>query len=276
MSKKKKSQKQKLSQAPLLKQEVSESASEVEKESVSPETQPESGQDDNKSSHEAFLDAYQRREQYDLGAGYAEWLKSNGSKTDASYAAAVKDATLAYDRALEGYGAKGEKLVGLGLDEGGYSAYLSSQRAHVRDAALAEAREQYDADRLTDEKGYAAYLRSRNSQTATLFKSLTASGISDYQTAYDYAISMGATPDNAEMVAILAGEWADKTEVSGSEGVMRLRVIGSIIDLELPHDAAYAYALACGLNDSTAKEVADAATDALEKRYGYKVPTYFY
>ena len=137
MSKKKKSQKQKLSQAPLLKQEVSESASEVEKESVSPETQPESGQDDNKSSHEAFLDAYQRREQYDLGAGYAEWLKSNGSKTDASYAAAVKDATLAYDRALEGYGAKGEKLAGLGLDEGGYSAYLSSQRAHVRDAALA-------------------------------------------------------------------------------------------------------------------------------------------
>ena len=57
---------------------------------------------------------------------------------------------------------------------------------------------------------------------------------------------------------------------------MRLRVIGSIIDLELPPDAAYAYALACGLNDTTAKEGADAATEALEKRYGYKVPTYFY
>lgn len=276
MSKKKKSQKQKLSPIPSLKEEAGVDAPLTEQAEKLPEKQPENGQDDNKSSHDAFIEAYERREQYDGGAGYAEWLKANGSKTDASYARAVTDANLSYDRALEGYGAKGEKLATMGLDEGGYSAYLSSQRELARDAALAEAREAYTEARQSDEKGYAAYLRARNSQTASLLKSLTASGISDYQTAYDYAIGMGATPDNAEMVASLAGAWSDKTEVSGSEGVMRLRVIGSIIDLELPPDAAYAYALACGLNDTTAKEVADAATEALEKRYGYKVPTYFY
>ncbi len=240
-----------------------------------PENSDQNGGNDNKSSHEAILEAYQRQQAYDLGEGYAAYLKANGSATLDSYREAVQAAELAYARDREGYGARGERVASLGLNDSGYSAYLATAREREREAAIHEARKEYDAASRLDEKGYAAYLKGRNQTTMSLFKHLTASGITDYETAYDYARSMGASSAHAEMIATLAGEWGDKALVSSSEGIMRLRVIDSIIDLELPPDAAYSYALACGLNESVAKELADVATEALEKRYNYKDIIYF-
>lgn len=216
-----------------------------------------------KTPYEQFVEAYLAKTKAEAGEGYANWLNNNGSGAKETYANALRAAEIAYESSLGGYGVQGERTGRAGI--GGYSAYLDDRARAARRDAKETASAAYEASRTADRRGYAAYLENKHARTMQIIKNLTNKGIGDYQTAYDYALAVGADPNLAGVIASVAGEWEGQTDGLTNSN-LRLSILKRVVDLNLPEDASYRYALACGLDEESAREIAAAATQAIQNQ----------
>lgn len=115
--------------------------------------------------------------------------------------------------------------------------------------------------------GYASYLTQRNQATLKLANTLLNRGVRDYDTAYAYALASGADETGAEIAARLSEQLRADSDPASLIS-LRVRILTRLVSLELPQDAAYNYALSCGVSEEVAEELARAASNALNNRWG--------
>ena len=209
--------------------------------------------------------------------GYAAWVSRYGTDTDGIYREALRAANAAYARALATYGALGETLGRAGLTGSGYGDYLTgvayAARASAEDAAL---KESY-ATEQKNRQSYAAYLTEQQDRAKDLLTTLRKEGVTDADLAYTYAKTCGISDENARTISTLIGKMsAAGTTASLSEIRERVTVLQYVIRAGLTRDAAYAYAISCGIRQDVAKELADAAEKAATDADGRKLYDYYY
>lgn len=198
-------------------------------------------------------------------ASYARYLAQSNVDPEGAYAKAVTAAKNTYARALSEYGTTAEKLARKGLGDSGYSALLAEGVRDRYQSALEQAERQRTQNVQQNISGYADYLLKEGKAAKSMVGELQNKGVSDFDTAYAYALTSGLDKDTATLTATLVGQMANKA--AGTTAVkQRVTILRRLVELNLPRDSAYAYALACGVGDEVAGELADAATRAVQER----------
>ncbi len=195
---------------------------------------------------------------------YRDYMRTRGQNPAAVYDTAMAEAYRLYDHAKAGYGVDGEQLAA-GGGASGYAAYLNALRntrlaERQKDAANAQ-REAVHAN----ESGYASYLKSLSEKLRTTVNGMRDQQIRQYNDAYAYTLAAGFDSDTAHLAAELVGKMEAKP-LSDADKNTRIRLLREMVDLCLPRDAAYNYALSCGMSAEAATELADMCTSVLEGR----------
>lgn len=204
---------------------------------------------------EKFLDTYLKNKKLDNEAkSYADWLERNASDPSEDYEQQLRQIETDYQRAQPGYGARAEELGTRGLN-GGYADYLSGKAYATRQQLLDRARRQYRQHTRETRKGYAQYLdeyrTAQQSATRAAADSIRSSGSLDYNTAYQYALSVGLNDENAKAAA---------TEgIGAAKDVLRKKVFALIDAQSLSRPRAIAYALNLGFSEEEANEIGNYA-----------------
>lgn len=110
------------------------------------------------------------------------------------YRAELTDIDAAYDRALPGYGVKGEQMAKAGLTGTGYSDYLGGQAYAGRVAGQALARQNAMANSNSFRAAYNQYVAQQKEKRAA-----------NLQTVVDRAISVNMNPNNFVTIATRLG-----------------------------------------------------------------------
>ncbi len=219
---------------------------------------------DSSLKDEERLDKFIRQFELSRGVGsdsYAAYLRIQGKPATALYQDAVTTANRRYDRALSGYGTNAETLAAMG-GASGYAAYLNRAAAQSLAADKKEAVGlRADIDR-ENESGYAAYLSTLSNKLRTTVDSMRAQQIRQYNDAYAYTLAAGFDNDTAHLAANLV-EGMESKPLSATEKNIRMRLLREMIDLSLPRDAAYNYAMSCGIDAEAAAELADMCASVL-------------
>jgi hypothetical protein len=206
-------------------------------------------------------------------ASYATWLSQNGLNPTSDYDEALTDANRVYDRALSGYGSRAEQLAQAGLSGSGYSDYLTGQAYATLQTARQNALDSLQENIRKNASSYASYLESQGQSTKSMLGTLQNKGITDYDTAYAYALSGGLDEASATLTATLISQMKNKASNSATVK-QRVTILNRLVELNLPRDAAYSYAISCGVGEEIASELADAATEALNQKNQSYLPTY--
>lgn len=186
---------------------------------------------------------------------YAEWLASEGEDARGKYADALDAIERDAAAAMPGYGATAEGLASRGLAASGYADYLGgrayAERQKLRDAA----RREYQSGLERNRAGYAEYLSGYASDEHALCErvgnKLLGSGIDDFDTAYNYAVSSGVSEKTAGR---LASDAVAKTRAQRKQTVLD-RVYRDGID----RTHAIIIALNAGLTKEEAEEIGEFA-----------------
>ncbi len=191
-------------------------------------------------------------------------------------------ADTAYAKARASYGSRASSLLARGLTGSGYSDYLDG-------AAYAEkTRAKEEAARLkekTDRTGYAAYLSAAEKEaetayaekeagTVSAFTRLLSQKITDKEAAFSYLTALGVDEENARLLS----EKNDAILHASAE--RRSAILSYALENRFRFERAYSYALANGLSEELAKEIASisqAARDALlgnDQTYKFDISKY--
>lgn len=204
--------------------------------------------------------------------GYTSWLRTYGADGKGTYARAMQAADAAYDRAESGYGARGEALARAGLTASGYGDYLRgvayAERARAQESAAA-ARETTEAE---NRAAYAAYLAEQGERRKKVMSGVKWQGITTTEEAYAYAKTCGMGEEDARTIATLVGQM--RASGSGVSVHQKVTVMQYMVNLELPREVAYGYALSCGMSEEEAREMAEAADAAVTAKNKNKIHYY--
>ncbi len=205
---------------------------------------------------EEFVENYiENKKKAGSAENYKEWVLTNGINSSKTYADTVRDITLDYNRAKSEYGTRAEKLGELGLSASGYSDYLSGKAYSEMQKRKQSAKESYAENEMKNLSGYSKYLSEKKSEAKKLYDNvvseITASKIIDYDKAYEYAISAGLDDESAAIAAKSASDTAYKN--------LRNEVLNTIIARNFEESQAREYALAMGLGEYEADELAEYA-----------------
>lgn len=204
--------------------------------------------------------------------GYTAWLRTYGADGKGAYARAMQEADAAYDRAESGYGARGEALARAGLTASGYGDYLRgvayAERARTRESA-AVTRETTEAE---NRAAYAAYLTEQGKRRGEVLSGVKRQGITTTEEAYAYAKTCGMGEADARTIATLVGQM--RASGSGVSVHQKVTVMQYMVNLELPREVAYGYALSCGMSEEEAREMAEAADAAVTAKNKNKIHYY--
>ena len=199
-------------------------------------------------------------------SGYAAWLAAYGTDAGAAYDASVREANQTYDRAGSAYGAGGETLGRAGLGSSGYGDYLDgvayAEKIRAQESA---AQKKLDIDKANRE-GYAAYLTAQAERAQSTLNAIRLQKITDEDTAYEYAKTCGMGEEDARMISRLVGEMNTGEETSTSAVRQRVTIMQYMVSMEFTRDAAYAYALSCGVGETIARQMAEATESAVEAK----------
>lgn len=188
----------------------------------------------------------------------------------------------AYARAKAGYGARASSLLSKGLSGSGYGDYLDGVAYAERGRAKEEAAQRTEKE---SRAGYAAYLdglekeaqsAAEEKQNATLsaFRQLLDRKIVDKDAAFSYLTTLGVDEETARVLA----ERNDTILHASSE--RRSAILNYALQYQFRFERAYSYALANGLSEAEAKEIASisqASRDALfgnEQTYKFDISKY--
>ena len=191
---------------------------------------------------------------------YADWLKANGVNAEKIYSDSIRDITADYERAKSEYGNKAESLAKLGLTASGYSDYLSANAYSTMQKRKAGARDKFAENEAKNRSGYTSYLNEIIDKEGKAYKSIvsaiTSQGIMNYEEAYNYAVGAGLSEENAKLAAKTASDMVRRD--------VREKVIKTIIAQNFNKKQAKEYALALGLDESDADELASYAGEINE------------
>ena len=138
-----------------------------------------------------------------------DFYNAGGNFFVEDYNQAMQDLDSAYDRALPGYGTRGEQMAQGGLTGSGYGDYLSGQAYAVRAQGQAAARQQYEQSRRTFLATYNQYRENmaeqRRQNLLQTVQSAYAAGQSEEMYAH-YAKAVGIPQEDIErgMMALRA------------------------------------------------------------------------
>ncbi len=206
-----------------------------------------------KSSMQEYLDLYESLR----GSGsYSKWLKQQGV-TPKDARGEIGNALSDYLRGLPTYGAKAESLGQKGLGKSGYSHLLAEEEGQKLSGRIANAKQ--DAREAMGEHlpTYYEYLTRMGEGAEGVVEELRTQGISTYDTAYAYSLNAGLDKDTAALTATLLSNMESKPK-NAATVQQRATILNRMLELDLTRDAAYAYALSCGVGEEVAKELADA------------------
>lgn len=194
-------------------------------------------------------------------SGYSRWLREQGIDPQGEAKALQNQARVEYARELPTYGARAESLGRTGLGNSGYAGYLKGEADQRLTARMQEAGA---GARDTVQEGLSAYrdYLSRAGQEAEfVVTELQNQGIRAYDTAYAYSLNAGLDKDTAALTATLLSNMENKAK-NAATVQQRATILNRMLELGLPRDAAYAYALSCGVGEDVAKELAEAVYTA--------------
>ncbi len=196
---------------------------------------------------------------YVAESGSAEALRQSNTRADTAYA-----------KARASYGSRASSLLARGLTGSGYSDYLDG-------AAYAEkTRAKEEAARLKEERdrtGYAAYLSAaekeaetayeeKEAATASAFTKLLSQKITDKDAAFSYLTALGVDEESARLLS----EKNDAILHASSE--RRSAILNYSLEKMFRFERAYSYALANGLTEAQAKEIASISQAARDAIFG--------
>ncbi len=209
-----------------------------------------------KTTFEQFIENYiQKKERSGSADGYRGWALANGIDSERLYRDAIKDISGDFSRAKSEYGTRAERLSDLGLSASGYSDYLNGKAYSEMQKRKQDAKSAYADNELKNIKGYQSYLKEKEAESKKLYDTvvseITEAKIISYDDAYEYAIGAGLGEEAAASAAKKASDAAHKN--------VRLEVFDTIIKRNFEDSQAREYALAMGLSEYEADELAEYA-----------------
>lgn len=196
--------------------------------------------------------------------GYASWLKQYGTDAAKVYADAARAADGTYARSGSRYGARGESLGRSGLTGSGYGDYLDGVARSDRAKALEDATAAGEAAAEGNRRGYAEYLVKQGTRRKSILSSIRGQGITDPEVATAYAAACGMNETDAALVGSLVGQMRESG--SGVSVHQKVKVMQYMVNIGMPRETAYVYALSCGMTESEAREMAEAAEAAVNAK----------
>ena len=199
---------------------------------------------------------------------YKDYAAAAHAENQAKLQASIKAADTDYAKAKATYGTRASFLLGKGLSESGYSDYLQNAAYAARANKLSEAEKSYADAENKSQSAYAAFLQEarkeaenaynkEQSNTASAFSKLLAQSVADKEIAKSYLVSMGVDSDTAETLA------AQSIDIYKNSFSRRNAVLNTVIGERMEYERAYRYALANGLSERLAREIAALAESSL-------------
>lgn len=212
---------------------------------------------------EDFIKNYKKTEK--KPKSYSEWLNEQGNQPD--FSDEIAEAQKEYDRKKASYGKRGEALSSRGLLGSGYAAYLDANAYSELQSTRRGIDEKRDLHELQKRKGYADYLSRENEKTEALgekvLKNIIEYKAGDSSAAHLLGLMAGLDPESAKAIAE-----AGSSVVKYTEGIMdseqKRAILYQTIDRRLSGNEAFAFAIACGMNEDDAQKI----VDATDKLYG--------
>lgn len=202
---------------------------------------------------------------------YTEWLRANGADSEKIYTATLRDIENDYRKARSEHGATAEKLAELGLSSSGYSDYLNGvaySRMQKNKLIAKDRKTDTDKENL---KGYRDYLERYEDKAQKTFNSVLGgienAKITNYESAYEYAISLGLGESDAAAAAKIA---TDSTVRKIKESIIK-----DIITKKLSEKETAEYAKALGLSEEDAKELSEYAKSVSGGDYVKTYPEFY-
>ncbi len=220
-----------------------------------------------KSSLEEFIKTYISNKLIsDTGQSYTSWVSKNGINSKAVYESELAEIDSDYMRQKSEYGAKAERLASLGLSSGGYSDYLNGKAYSVMQGRKSDAKDRYLENerknrsefsdyQLKNAQTLSSYLNSvqdqgkkQNSLYSDVVSEISGAGMTDFESAFEYAKNAGLDDALAESAAKTANAEAVKKR--------RNEIMQAIIKLQMSASQARQYSLGLGLSAEEAEEMA--------------------
>jgi hypothetical protein len=203
--------------------------------------------------------------------GYAEWLKTNGVDSEKIYTDTLRDIEADYQKARSEHGAAAEKLAELGLSSSGYSDYLNGVAYYQMQKNKLIAQDRKASNEKENLKGYRNYLEKHKDKAQKTFTSVLTgienAKITDYESAYEYAISAGLEESDATAAAKLATDSVVRK--------IKESIIKEIISNKLSEKETAEYAKALGLSEEDAKKLSEYAKSVSGGDYVKAYPDFY-
>ena len=202
---------------------------------------------------EDFVKSYIRNKEYSSSEeDYRTWLSQNGIDSEKIYADSIRDITSDYKQAKSEYGSLAESLSNLGLTASGYSDYLNGKAYSEMQKRKEGARKNYAENEHKNRQGYSDYVagiaKKSYSNYTDVVNSISNAGILDYDEAYSFALQEGLSGSAAELAAKTANDMVKRKR--------RESALKTIISNSYGRTQAREYALALGLSEVEAEELA--------------------
>ena len=214
----------------------------------------------------------------DTAESYESWLKKSGINSQLIYDRDLKDAETEYHKSKSEYGSRAEDLAEIGLSSSGYSDYLNAGAYSAMQKSKDYAKNRYIENENKNARGYADYLKSKESEKDNLLKdyigilnsmdkeqstlygnvikNIASAGITDYETAYGYASNIGLSEELADSAARTATDEARRTRDT--------KIMETVISRTMTESQAKQYALSMGLTEEEANRIATYAKNINE------------
>lgn len=219
---------------------------------------------------EDFIENYKKKAP--KPKSYSQWLDEQGAMPD--FSSSIERAQREYDRQKVSYGQRGDTLSRSGLLGSGYAAYLDANAYSELQNTRRDVEKKRNLYESESKKGYADYL-NKESEAVDARLSKAISNIINYKAgekedAYLLALAAGLDEDTADLVASAGSSIVEYDRGTKSQ-TGKENIVYNALKLGIKGEKAIAYAMACGMNESDAKKVAE----ALNKIYENSLYSFF-
>ena len=217
-----------------------------------------------KTSLKEFVAAYvENKKKSESEESYQKWLSANGIDSAGIYGESIRDISSDYEKRRSEFGKNAEGLADIGLTASGYSDYINAAAYSEMQRRKAGAKAKLTENEAENRKGFSDYVEkmreSEEAAYASVIDKLRSDGITDFDTAYEYAVSVGLSEEAAKAAA------ESGTGLATRE--LFQKVLDTIISKSFNAKQAKSYALAAGLSQKDADMISAYAKNINE--YGY-------
>ena len=203
---------------------------------------------------------------------YKEYVASYAQDAEETYRDSLMRADTAYQKAKASYGTKNAALLSRGLNASGYSDYLDGAAYAAKSRATSEAASTYGKAENKNRTSYASFLEAqyqeasdaydkREETLSSAFSKLMSAEISDEESAAEFLMGLGVDEENARSLA------KRNTEIVRGSKSRRNSVLSYVLTNTLRYSRAYDYAIANGLSEEMAHEIATISQEARDAYY---------